>query len=82
MLGGDIHCGVTSDIHDEETELSIRHVTTSPVTNHVCKVGHSAREHKSEHGTNVQRRPVREDLSRRFHNHGSYVRLKCESASS
>ena len=72
MLGGDIHCGVTSDIHDEETELSIRHVTTSPVTNHVCKV----------HGTNVQRRPVREDLSRRFHNHGSYVRLKCESASS
>ena len=42
MLGGDIHCGVTSDIHDEDTELSIRHVTTSPVTNHVCKVGHGA----------------------------------------
>ena len=46
-MGGDIHCGVTSDIHDEETELSIRHVTTSPVTNHVCKVGHSSREHHS-----------------------------------
>ena len=59
MLGGDIHCGVTSDIHDEDTELSIRHVTTSPVTNHVWKVGH---------GTNVQIRPIRKDLSRRFHN--------------
>ena len=37
MLGGDIHCGVTSVIRDSETGLTINHITTSPVTNHVCK---------------------------------------------
>ena len=37
LLGGDIHCGVTSEIHDEDTELTIRHITTSPITNHVTK---------------------------------------------
>ncbi|XP_023319733.1 uncharacterized protein LOC111694908 [Eurytemora carolleeae] len=37
FLGGDIHCGVTSVIRDEETDLTITHLTTSPITNHVCK---------------------------------------------
>ena len=37
MLGGDIHCGVTSVIRDDETGQQITHLTTSPVTNHVCK---------------------------------------------
>ena len=37
MLGRDIHCGVTSDIRDRETELTIQHLTTSPITNHVCR---------------------------------------------
>lgn len=37
LLGGDIHCGVTSVIRDNETDLTINHLTTSPVTNHVTK---------------------------------------------
>lgn len=37
LLGGDIHCGVTSVVRDDETGLQINHLTTSPVTNHVCK---------------------------------------------
>ena len=37
LLGGDIHCGVTSDIFDDRTDLTIKHITTSPITNHVCK---------------------------------------------
>ena len=37
LIGGDIHCGVTSVIRDNETGLQINHLTTSPVTNHVCK---------------------------------------------
>ena len=37
LIGGDIHCGVTSVIRDDETGLQINHLTTSPVTNHVCK---------------------------------------------
>lgn len=37
FLGGDIHCGVTSVIRDEDTDLTITHLTTSPITNHVCK---------------------------------------------
>ena len=37
LLGGDIHCGVSSQIHDQDTDLTITHLTTSPVTNHVCK---------------------------------------------
>ena len=35
MIGGEIHCGVTSVIRDNETGLLINHITTSPVTNHV-----------------------------------------------
>ena len=37
LLGGDIHCGVTSDIFDDKTDLTIKHITTSPITNHVTK---------------------------------------------
>ena len=37
LIGGDIHCGVTSIIRDNETGLQISQLTTSPVTNHVCK---------------------------------------------
>ncbi len=37
LVAGDIHCGVTSCLTDEETGLQINHYTTSPVTNHVCK---------------------------------------------
>jgi hypothetical protein len=37
LLGGDIHCGVTSVVRDEHTGLQIDHLTASPVTNHVCK---------------------------------------------
>ena len=37
MIGGDIHCGVSSVIRDNETGLQVNHLTTSPVTNHVCK---------------------------------------------
>ena len=37
LIGGDIHCGVTSVIRDDETGLQINHLTTSPITNHVCK---------------------------------------------
>lgn len=35
LVGGDIHCGVTSVIRDEETGMQINHLTASPVTNHV-----------------------------------------------
>ena len=37
MMGGDIHVGVESTIKDNKTNDVIRHVTTSPLTNHVCK---------------------------------------------
>ena len=37
MLGGDIHIGVTSQIHDKKTDLTLTHLTTSPITNHVCR---------------------------------------------
>lgn len=37
LIGGDIHCGVTSVIRDDNTGLQINQLTTSPVTNHVCK---------------------------------------------
>ena len=33
LLGGDIHVGVDSLITDEHTRTSIRHLTTSPITN-------------------------------------------------
>lgn len=36
MISGDIHCGVTTVLTDEESGLQINHYTTSPVTNHVC----------------------------------------------
>ena len=39
MLGGDIHIGVTSQIHDKKTDLTLTHLTTSPITNHVTKGG-------------------------------------------
>ena len=37
FVAGDIHCGVTTILTDEETGLQINHYTTSPVTNHVCQ---------------------------------------------
>jgi len=37
LLGGDIHCGVTSVVLDESTGAQIHHLTASPITNHVCK---------------------------------------------
>jgi hypothetical protein len=37
FLAGDIHVGVDSDIHDAKTGASIRHLTATPITNHVCK---------------------------------------------
>ncbi len=37
LIGGDIHCGVSSAVADSESGLSIQHLTASPVTNHVCK---------------------------------------------
>ena len=36
MIGGDIHCGVRSIITDNESGLTIDHITTSPITNHTC----------------------------------------------
>ena len=35
MLGGDIHVSVDSEIQDIKSGTTIRHITTSPVTNHV-----------------------------------------------
>ena len=37
FVTGDIHCGVSSIVRDQETGLQINHLVTSPVTNHVCK---------------------------------------------
>jgi len=37
LLGGDIHCGVSSVIRDNETDLTLNHLTTSPITNHVTE---------------------------------------------
>ena len=37
LISGDIHCGVTSIVRDSETGMQITQLTTSPVTNHVCK---------------------------------------------
>ena len=36
FVAGDIHCGVTTTLTDEESGLQINHFTTSPITNHVC----------------------------------------------
>jgi len=37
MIGGDIHVGVESVIKDKKTNLTINHLTATPITNHVCK---------------------------------------------
>jgi phosphodiesterase/alkaline phosphatase D-like protein len=37
FIGGDIHVGVDSEIRDSKTKLTIRHLTATPITNHVCK---------------------------------------------
>ena len=37
MVSGDIHCGVTSILTDQESGLQINHYVTSPITNHVCQ---------------------------------------------
>jgi len=37
LLGGDIHVGVDSTISDKRSGLSIRHITTSPITNKVSR---------------------------------------------
>ncbi len=37
LVGGDIHCGVTSVVRDEVTGQQMDQLTASPVTNHVCK---------------------------------------------
>ena len=36
FVAGDIHCGVTTTLTDEDSGLQINHYTTSPITNHVC----------------------------------------------
>jgi hypothetical protein len=37
FIGGDIHVGVESVIHDSKTGLSARQLVATPITNHVCK---------------------------------------------
>jgi phosphodiesterase/alkaline phosphatase D-like protein len=37
FIGGDIHVGVESEIFDNQTKLSAKHLTATPITNHVCK---------------------------------------------
>merc|ERR1712187_145218 len=37
LLGGDIHVSVDSEITDSETRQTLRHITTSPITNSVGK---------------------------------------------
>eukprot|EP00742_Colponemidia_sp_Colp-10_P001884 GILJ01002015.1.p1 GENE.GILJ01002015.1~~GILJ01002015.1.p1 ORF type:complete len:541 (-),score=74.39 GILJ01002015.1:115-1698(-) len=36
MAGGDIHAGVTSTIADSTNGVTIKHITTSPISNHTC----------------------------------------------
>ena len=36
LVGGDIHVGHTTVLHDNKNDIDIHQVTTSPVTNHVC----------------------------------------------
>lgn len=36
FVGGDIHVGVTSAIKDAKTGLEVVHLTTTPISNHVC----------------------------------------------
>jgi len=37
FIAGDIHVGVDSLITDSKTNTTIRHLTATPITNHVCK---------------------------------------------
>jgi len=37
FIAGDIHVGVESEIFDKQTNLSAKHLTATPITNHVCK---------------------------------------------
>jgi len=37
FLAGDIHVGVDSIIKDSKTNQTIRHLTATPITNHVCQ---------------------------------------------
>lgn len=37
LVGGDIHVGHTTVLHDNKNNLDIKQITTSPVTNHVCE---------------------------------------------
>jgi phosphodiesterase/alkaline phosphatase D-like protein len=37
FIAGDIHVGVDSEIRDSKTNSTIRHLTATPITNHVCK---------------------------------------------
>jgi len=36
LVGGDIHVGHTTVLHDNKNNLDIKQITTSPITNHVC----------------------------------------------
>lgn len=36
LLGGDIHVGVESVLIDKTTGATIKSITASPITNHVC----------------------------------------------
>jgi hypothetical protein len=36
LVGGDIHVGVTTTVRDSKTNMEIKQITTSPISNHVC----------------------------------------------
>jgi hypothetical protein len=36
LLGGDIHVGVTSTVKDAKSGVEVIHLTTTPISNHVC----------------------------------------------
>jgi hypothetical protein len=37
FIGGDIHVGVESEILDKQNNISVKHLTATPISNHVCK---------------------------------------------
>jgi len=37
FIGGDIHVGVESIIHDHRHNQTVQHLTATPISNHVCK---------------------------------------------
>jgi len=37
LVGGDIHVGHTTVLHDNKNNVDIHQITTSPITNHVCE---------------------------------------------